>query len=271
MKNRTIAMVTNKGGCLKSSSVLALSGVLLKEHQGKKPLNILIIDGDTQGNICTGFNLNADDLQYTLADVLIDDLPPEAAIINAYKDKKGKIDILPSNDDLSFLDFEIYSNMNKYKRPFYRLKDTCSHLKEQYDFILLDSPPSLSLIVANIISFSDEVIIPFQPEAFSRRSFLKALNYIHKFKKEYNPDLKIIGIFGTLVDSRTVLHSKVLQDTRRFCVENNIHMLDTVIPRSIKFANAVAFDKLPATLLVESKKDPIIKSYYELWEEIRDE
>jgi chromosome partitioning protein len=252
----TIAVSTNKGGVLKTSLTTNLAGVLSESKR------ILIIDTDNQGNVLVSFGKNPDSVEISLYDVLLGDNKAEDAIINVHKN----IDVLPSNDDMSFLEFDVLKDTNKYKQPFNLLSSAVSHLKEQYDVILIDTPPNLGLVQGNALSFADEVLIPFQPEGYSMRSLVKILKSISDFKTNINHDLRIKGIVGTLVDSRTTLHSEVLQQCRRFCLENDIKIFDTVIPRSIRFASSVAYDRLPATLT--ERKNPLVQAYFELAEEV---
>lgn len=257
------AISTNKGGVLKTSITTNLSGVLA--GKGRK---VLIIDTDNQGNAALTFGKNPDAFEYTTYDVLVDGLAAEVAISNVYKDQSGgKIDLLGSNDDMAFLDFDVLTQREKYPEPFLLLKNAVAHLKNDYDFILIDSPPNLGLIAGNVLSFADEVIIPFQPESYSMRSLVKILQSILNFREQYNKELSVLGVVATLVDTRTTLHSQVLQECRKYCYEQGIQMFETVIPRSVRFASAVAYEGLPATLSSD-RSNKIVLSYFELLHEI---
>ncbi|MGM0807484.1 MAG: ParA family protein [Bacillota bacterium] len=258
-----IAINNNKGGVLKTSLTINLAGVLAT--MGKK---VLIMDCDNQGNVSVSFRLNPDNFKHTIYDVLVNDYSPKEAIINVYKDK-GLIDVLPANDELMHIDFKVIGNMEKYKNPFNLIKRNCFKLKEEYDYILIDSPPSLGLMVGNIFTFTDYVLIPFQPEEYARRSLVKILKAINDFTKSMNPKLKVLGILPTLVDSRTNLHSEVLKLTRQFGEEKGFKVFDTVIPRSIKFPTSVAYEGLPPT--ISNPNHTVIQKYYELWREIEDD
>jgi len=254
---KIICVNNNKGGSAKTTTVTNLAGVLASKRK-----KVLIIDTDNQGNVSLTFDKNPDLFEYTLYDVLIDKFPPEKAIvsINHY------IDILPSNDSLIGFDFEVIGKPQKYPKPFEILKNTCFHLREKYDYILIDTPPSLSLMVGNVFTLADSVLIPFAPEIYSMRSLIKVVETIKDFQKEYNPNLRILGVVGTIVSFQTTLHQEVMQETRKYCTEKGIFMFETYIPRTIQFASAVAYDKSPATLL--KKKKEAIRTYYELWKEI---
>lgn len=253
---KIISFSTNKGGVLKTSITSSLAGLL--SLNGKK---VLIIDTDNQGNISVSFGKNPDEYKDTLYDVLLKDLNPKDAIHNVYKN----IDVLPSNDDMGFFEFDIVSNLDKYKDPLSMFEKFIPKIKDDYDYILIDCPPNLGLILGNVLRITDEIIIPFQPEPFSMRSIQKIVNQINNFKVQQNPSLKVNGVIGTLVDGRTNLHTTVLQECRRFCLENDIRMFDTVIPKSIRAAASVAYEGLPVTL---TEKDSVLfESYVELFKE----
>lgn len=259
-----IAVNNNKGGVLKTSIVTNLAGVL-----ARKGAKVLIIDTDHQGNSLLSFGVNPDLSEYTLYDVLTDSLPPESAIECVYtsKGKKGSIDVLVSNDDMVGFDFEVIGNPKKFDKPFYLLKEKCAHLVKYYDHILIDSSPSMSLTIANIFSFPDvNVLIPMQCEQYSRRSLLKTVEAIYDFKERHNPSLNLLGIVPTLFDSRTNLHQEVLQDVRKYGVENDIEVFETVIPKSVRYASSVAYDNLPITLSDHKHKTSLV--YEELAKEL---
>lgn len=251
------AVSTNKGGVLKTSITTNLAGVLSK--QGKK---VLIIDTDNQGNAALSFGQNPDKLKVSIYDVLTDGLKPEKAIINVHTG----IDLLPCNDDMQFLEFDVLTDREKYPKPFSLLKSAITtNLRKKYDHILIDSPPTLGLTQGNILTASDAIIIPFQPESYSMRSLTKIIKAISDFKAKHNPKLEILGVVATLVDSRTTLHSDILKEARQYCLKQGIPMFETVIPRSVRFAASIAYEQLPATLT--DANNPLVASYFELYKE----
>lgn len=254
-----IAISTNKGGVLKTSITTNLAGALATEGQ-----KVLIIDTDNQGNVLLSFGLNPDDQENTIYDVLLGEIRPDEAIINVHE----YIDVIPANDDMSFFELDCLTNSKDYPEPFMQLKKAMAKLEKQYDYILIDSPPTLGLVQGNVLAFVDQVLIPFQPEAYSMRSLIKIIKAINGIKEKQNPKLTITGIVATLVDQRTTLHSEILQECRKFCLEHNLHMFDTVIPRSVRFASSVAYDRKPATLT--DKNNPIIGAYFELLKEVKE-
>lgn len=251
-----ICVNNNKGGVLKTTSVTNIAGVL-----ASKKKKVLIVDADNQSNVALSFGMNPDNFRTSIYDVLVHGLPPEDAIVQVHK----YIDVLPSNRELISFEFDIIGNIENYPEPFYLMKNSLKHLQDEYDFILIDTPPSLSLMNGNVFTFSDKVLIPFAPELFSMRSLLEVVDTIKEFKEEYNQNLEILGVLRTLVNIQTNLHTDVIQETQKYTFENNIHVFDTIIPKTIQFANAVSYNRKPATLL--KKKDKALL-YFDLWDEI---
>lgn len=252
------AISTNKGGVLKTSITTNLAGALSREGR------VLIIDTDNQGNAALTFGQNPDTLEVTLYDVLVDGLDPNKAIINVHKN----IDILPSNDDMAFFEFDVLSNRDQYPQPFALLKNALKTIQKKYDYILIDTPPNLGLVCGMVLSAADGVLIPFQPESYSMRSLVKILKAMDDFKTKHNSDLSVLGVVATLVDQRTTLHSQVLQECRKFCEQKGIRMFDTVISRSVRFASSVAYERLPATLT--EANNPVVGNYFDLLEEVKE-
>jgi chromosome partitioning protein len=251
------AISTNKGGVLKTSITTNLAGALSKT--GK----VLIVDTDNQGNAALTFGKNPDELDTTLYDVLVTGADPNKAIVNVHKN----IDLLPSNDDMSFFEFDVLASRDKYPQPFSLLKKALGSMKTRYDYILIDTPPNMGLVCGMVLSVANGVIIPFQPESYSMRSLVKILKAMSDFKEKHNPNLTVLGVVATLVDQRTTLHSQVLQECRKFCDQKGIRMFDSIIPRSVRFASSVAYERLPATLT--EANNPLVGSYFDLLKEVQ--
>lgn len=257
---KIISISQNKGGVLKTTLVVNLAGVLAT--QGKK---VLIIDTDNQGNALVSFNKNPDDCHYTLYDVLVDGLPVQHAIMNVHEN----IDILPSNDDMSYFELDVLPEKDKYNEPLLLLKNAMKDVQNEYDYILIDTPPNLGLVQGNVLEFATDILIPFQPEVYSMRSLTKMLKVIAKFKGKSNSELNILGVVPTLYDRTTVLHEEILQECRQFCLQNDIKVFETIIPKSIKFAKSIAYEKKPA--IFNKKKDKVVDLFIDLANEIFEE
>lgn len=255
--NKVLAISTNKGGVLKTSMTTNIAGVLAK--QGKK---VLIIDADNQGDAALSFGKNPDKFKNTLYDVMVDGIHPKHAVVKVHKN----IFLLPSNDDMTFLEFDILTNPERQKGQFMLMTKSLAHMVNEYDHIIIDTPPNMGLMQGNILCFADQILIPFQPEIYSMRSLTKIIKAVKEFGSRYNPGLSILGVVATLVDNRTNLHLATMAECRKYCKKNNITVFNTAIPKSIKFANSIAYKRKPAVLT--EKKNPLVHSYFELTKEL---
>lgn len=253
------AISTNKGGVLKTSITTNLAGVMSRDNK-----KVLIIDTDNQSDCLLSFGQNPDTIKTTLYDVLVNGVAAEKAVMKVHKN----IDLLPANDEMTFFEFDVLTNAKKYPNPFMLLKNALQAITAKYDYILIDTPPNLGLTQGNALCFANSVLIPFQPENYSMRALVKIIKAIGDFKEKSNPGLSILGVVATLVDQRTVLHSEVLQEAKRYCHENKITMFDSFIPRSVRFASSVAYERLPATLTADVK-NPVVARYFELYKEAK--
>jgi chromosome partitioning protein len=263
---KVICINNNKGGVLKSTTTTNLAGVLAT--QGYK---VLVVDVDYQSNVALSFGLNPDMFRTSIYDVLLNKIPAEEAIIKVHKN----IDILPSNRDLISFEFRVIGDNNKYPEPFYLMVDNLSHLREQYDYILIDTPPSLGVMNGNVFTFSDHVLIPFAPELISMRSLKEVIYTITELKELHNPELEILGVLRTLVNGVTNLHQDIIQETNKYSYETGIKVFETIIPVTIQFSNSISYHKVPATLLPEKKRKSASfdksELYYELWYEMAEQ
>ena len=249
----TISM--NKGGVGKTSLVTNLCGAIISEHKDKK---ILIIDADGQGNASIAFGLNPYEIEDTLYDVLTKDVPIKDVAIEIEKN----LHIVPSNNDMNFVEFDILPNIKQYSEPFKLLKNAVEKVEKDYDYIFIDTPPSMGLIAGNVLATAHKVIIPFMPEMFAVTGLIRVVDAIVDFKESVNPDLKIEGIVGMMVDTRTNLHNEMVEKARAYSAKNDITMYETVIPKSIRFANSFAYEQKPATMT--DYRNHLVKSYFDL-------
>ncbi|MCC2248875.1 ParA family protein [Virgibacillus sp. AGTR] len=242
----------NKGGVGKTSLVTNLASILAKKHKKK----VLIIDTDAQGNSSIAFGQNPYSFENTIYDVMLNGCNPK----NAIHTMKKNIDLLPANDDMNFLEFDVLPHLDKYSRPYYLLKDGMKDIEKDYDYIFIDTPPSLGFVAGNCLTYANHVIIPFVPEMYDVKGLIRVIKAIAEFRNDYNPSLEVAGVIGMKVESSTSLHSEMLQEARRYCNQSNIYMYDTIIPKSIAFAKAVAYSNVPAILSSESK-NKLVNSY----------
>lgn len=253
------AISINKGGTGKTALVTNLAGAITKQLKKK----VLIIDTDGQGNSSIAFGFKQpNDFEYTIYDVLMGEKELKDVIVEVTPD----LHIVPANKDMNFLEFDILPNLAKHGEPFKLLSKHVEGIRNQYDYILIDTPPSMGLVAGNVLATADKVVIPFSPETFGVNGLINVIEGVHDFKESQNPKLEIAGVVGMMVDSRTSLHSELLQQARKYCADHSINMYDTIIPKSIRFANATAFDGKPATWTDSSNH--IVKSYYKLMKEV---
>jgi chromosome partitioning protein len=252
------AISMNKGGVGKTSLVSNLAGAITKKLKKR----VLLVDTDGQANTSIAFNLKPQDFEYTIYDVLTGEKTAKEVIVpvNEY------LDILPSNNDMNFLEFDILPNIQQYAKPFSLLKNALEEIKDSYSIVLIDTPPSMGLVTGNVLAAADKVIIPFVPETFAVSGLVRVIEAIEDFKSKENPALEIAGIVGMMVDSRTTLHSEMLQQARRYCVENDLKMFETIIPKSIRFANSTAYEGQPATWT--DSNNSIVAAYFDLMKEV---
>lgn len=226
---KTIALVNQKGGVGKTTTSINLSASLAV--LGKK---VLLVDLDPQGNTTTGVGINKADIEKSIYDVLTGTCTMDEATI---KTKFKKLFIMPATINLAGLDIELLEKSQH--EPGYQkqsqLKLALDTIRESYDYIIIDCPPSLGLITTNALTASDSVIIPVQCEFFALEGIMQLLNTIMLAQKSLNPTLQIEGVLLTMLDSRTNLGFEVVDDIRKFFKEK---VYNTIIPRLIRLTEA---------------------------------
>ncbi len=234
---RVISIANQKGGVGKTTTAVNLSAILAK--RGKK---VIIIDADPQGNASSGVGLEKV-TQDSLYDVLINDMKIDETL---RKTSIKNLKVCPSNMDLAGAEVELVSQMSREQR----LKEKVDEVKEDYDYIIIDCPPSLGLITLNAFTASDSVLIPVQCEYFALEGLGQLLNTINLVKKHLNKTLEIEGAVLTMYDIRTNLSNQVVKEVKRY-FEDKVYK--TVIPRNIKLSEAPSYG-LPITLYDEKSK-----------------
>ena len=257
---RIIAATANKGGVGKTSIVTHLAAAITTKYSDKK---VLIIDTDSQGNAATAFNVNAAALDHSIYDVLTG----EASANEAIQHVADRIDLLPANQDMAAWEIKVLRNLGN-QSPFGFLKPVVASLSDFYNYILIDTPPSLGLTTGNVLAATEEIIVPFVAETFAVQGLVRVIETMQDFQRDINARLKLAGIVATMVDQRTTLHSEMLQEARKYCATNNLHLFETVIPRSIRFANSTAYQGKPATL--SDRNNAIVSAYFDLLSEVEE-
>ena len=234
---KVIAIANQKGGVGKTTTAVNVSTILAKK--GKK---VILIDGDPQGNATSGLGIDKE-VEYSLYDVLIN----EVDITKTLQDTCVKtLKLCPSNVNLAGAEAELVNLMSREQR----LKEKIDEIKDNYDFILIDCPPSLGLVTLNIFTASDSVLIPVQCEYFALEGLGQLINTINLVKKHLNKNLAIEGAVLTMYDMRTNLSNQVVREVKRYFDDK---VYKTVIPRNVKLSEAPSFG-MPITLY-----DPVSK------------
>lgn len=247
---KIIAISNQKGGVGKSTTAINLTSCL--SEMDKK---ILLVDIDPQGNTTSGLGLEKDDIENSIYDLLIGNCTTDEAILSM---EYPNIDIIASNIDLSGAEIELL----EFEDKEYRLKKALEDVKDRYDYIYIDCPPSLSMLTINALTAADAILIPLQCEYYALEGIALLTNTISLVKEELNPDLTIDGVVFTMFDSRTNLANQVVENVR----ENlNAYIYETMIPRNVRLAEAPSYG-LPIN--VYDPRSSGAESYRKLAEEV---
>ena len=222
---KIISVANQKGGVGKTTTTVNLSTILAKK--GKK---VLLIDTDPQGNATSGLGVSKD-VELSVYDILIGDTEfDETLQETAIKNLK----VCPSNISLAGAEVQLVSMMSREQR----LKTKLDKIKDQYDYILIDCPPSLGLVTLNAFTASDSVLIPVQCEYFALEGLGQLLNTVNLVKKHLNKNLEIEGALLTMYDARTNLSNQVVKEVKKY-FENKVYK--TVIPRNVRLSEAPSY------------------------------
>jgi chromosome partitioning protein len=224
-----IAVANQKGGVGKTTTAVNLAASLAAAEQ-----KTLIVDGDPQGNATSGVGVQSADLTSTLYDVLIgatriEDVVQKSVHFNL-------LDIVPATPDLAGAEVELIETENRGLA----MRRALDSVRDQYDFILIDCPPSLGLLTLNMLGAADSVLIPLQCEYYALEGLSQLLNTVHRIQHGVNATLGIAGVLLTMYDARLNLSRQVATDAREYFGET---VFETVIPRNVRLAEAPSFGK----------------------------
>jgi chromosome partitioning protein len=225
---RTIAIVNQKGGVGKTTSAVNLAACV-----GANGYRVLLCDIDPQGNATSGLGVNKRDVQKSTYDMIIGAVPAEEVLLHtAFRN----LDLLPANINLAGAELELSMLDNREAR----IRRALAPLKQNYDFIFLDCPPSLGLITLNALCAVDTVLVPIQCEYYALEGLSQLMGTIRQIKRRYNGLIELEGVLLTMYDGRLNLTQQVVQEVKRFFPQK---VYATVIPRNVRLSEAPSFGK----------------------------
>ncbi|MGN0940602.1 MAG: ParA family protein [Selenomonadaceae bacterium] len=223
--SKIIAVANQKGGVGKTTTAVNLASSL-----GALGVRVLLVDFDPQGNATSGVGVDKNALDTSIYEVMLSDVDVTKAIIHT----EYGLDILPSNINLAGAEIEL-SNLENRE---YRLKWALDKIKENYDFIIIDCPPSLGLLSLNSLTAADGVLMPVQCEFYALEGITELMNTIQLVKQDLNPTLSVFGVLLTMYDSRTKLSNQVADEVRKYF---NEQVFNTIIPRTVRLSEAPSY------------------------------
>lgn len=226
---RVIAIANQKGGVGKTTTAVNLAASLAAAEQ-----RTLLVDGDPQGNATSGVGVARETLTSTVYDVLIGDRPIAETIVRGVHFKR--LDVVPATPDLAGAEVELVDRTDRERM----MRGAIASVRSNYDFVLIDCPPSLGLITLNMLAAADALLIPLQCEYYALEGLSQLLNTVHLIQHSVNPGLAIDGVLLTMYDARLNLSRQVADEAREYFGNQ---VFETVIPRNVRLAEAPSFGK----------------------------
>ncbi len=245
-----ISVINQKGGVGKTTTTVSLAAFI-----GKKRKKVLMIDLDPQGNATSGLGVDKGSIENSTYDVMVNDVAISESIVES---SAKNVDIVPTNINLAGAEVELVSAMSREQI----LKNALKEVQDNYDYILIDCPPSLGILTINALTASNGIIIPIQGEYYALEGLTQLIDTVNIVKKKLNPDLGILGVVLTMFDKRTQLTRQVKEEVEKYFGDK---VFKTLIPRNVRLAEA------PSHGLAISDYDPNSKggkAYLELANEV---
>lgn len=248
--SKIIAIANQKGGVGKTTTSVNLSSCLA--YKGKK---VLVIDIDPQGNTTSGLGVDKKNIKQSIYDVLINDVSIEETIVDSCLEN---LKLCPSNIQLAGAEVELVSVISRENR----VKSAISGIKDEFDFIIIDCPPSLGLLTLNSLTAADTILVPIQCEYYALEGLSQLMNTVKLVQKHLNPRLDVEGVVLTMFDARTNLSIQVVDEVKKY-FKNKVYQ--TIIPRNVRLSEAPSYG-LP--IILYDGKSKGAESYMDLAEEV---
>ena len=223
---KVIAIANQKGGVGKTTTAVNLAACLAKK--GRK---VLMLDEDPQGNATSGLGFDKRDIKKCVYDTLINDVPMKDVLLHSDYEN---LDVIPATIQLAGAEIELVSLMNREGR----LKNALERVKHDYDYVLIDCPPSLGLLTINALTAANSVLVPIQCEFYALEGLSQLMSTVRKVKRMFNPNLDIEGVLLTMYDGRLNLTQQVVNEVKRFFPKK---VYSVTIPRNVRLSEAPSF------------------------------
>ena len=228
---KVISFANQKGGVGKTTSAVNVAASL-----GVLGHKVLIIDLDPQGNTTSGIGLAKKDLKVSSKDILTGDAEAKDLVLETEFDNLW---LIPTNKTLAGVEFDLYDLFDNSQMP-YRLKEGLAPILDDYDYIIIDCPPSLGMLTVNAFTASDGIVVPMQCEFYAFEGLSQLLQSVKGIKKNFNPELDITGILITMYNGRLLLSMQVISDLKKHFADK---LFDTRISRNVKLTEASGYGK----------------------------